>query len=499
MTRARAVGAAAAVLVVALVGLAAAATEQDLEEARTAVDLHVREVQALIASNCSSTSLDTVCGYLLRTYAQTARFPIYNTTAINDCANCTDQEQGLVFVTTGLSPDAQYGDMWLRDGAAQMHYYVASGVAAKSAGMQAVIAGAVRNQARMLLMESYANSFLRYPFESPDRRMRRGGFVGTGNYEAGSPAYTLWLAHALWEATGSSKGLDWAFKLAAEKALVQWVLEQAHNYSTYTYVCVDCPGPDPILPDGGKGSPIQPNVGLTWTGFRPSDDPATYGYHAPDNAFVSVVADRIADLLETAFHDRNLASIARTLAADIRAGMAALAPVVDPPQDATYAYELDGLGNQTVMDDANVPSLLSLPYLGWAANDSLTAASRRMALSSRNPLYITGSCGAGVGSAHPGTEGNIWPMGLIMEAMTSVPRPDGSDPELARLLRTILETDCGTGYMHESFDPNDGCDYTREYFGWPNAMFAEMVEAMLRQGRLTPAVLNQKRVQCGGA
>jgi len=33
--------------------------------------------------------------------------------------------------------------------------------------------------------------------------------------------------------------------------------------------------------------------------------------------------------------------------------------------DGSYAYEVNGLGSQYLMDDANVPSLMSLPYLGF--------------------------------------------------------------------------------------------------------------------------------------
>ena len=42
----------------------------------------------------------------------------------------------------------------------------------------------------------------------------------------------------------------------------------------------------------GKGALVKSGVGLTWSGFRPSDDACIYGYLIPSNMFATVVLGR---------------------------------------------------------------------------------------------------------------------------------------------------------------------------------------------------------------
>lgn len=235
---------------------------------------------------------------------------------------------------------------------------------------------------------------------------------------------------------------------------------------------------------------------MTWVGFRPSDDESAQ-FNIPVNALVAVAMRKMAELCRYVYGDAVLATLADRLASEIEEGIAKHGTTsVTGEQgelETIYAYETDGKGNITILDDANTPSLLSLPYFGFgnASTRSLYNSTRRWVLSRANPLFKQGACAAGVGSNH--TKGNrVWPMSLIAQAITS-----DDDTEVGRLLQMLLNSDCGTGYMHESFEVDNGCKYTRPFFGWPNSFFAELIDKLQATGRLTPAMLALPRLQCG--
>ena len=131
---------------------------------------------------------------------------------------------------------------------------------------------------------------------------------------------------------------------------------------------------------------------------------------------------------------------------------------------------MDGFGNRLYMDDANIPSLLSLPYLGCCdREDPIYQSTRSFVLSNSNPYYFRGSSGDGIGSPHVGL-GMIWPLSVIMRAMTS-----NDDAEIVECLRILRTTHAGTGFMHESFDRNDPANFTRAWFAWANTLFGELI------------------------
>ena len=127
------------------------------------------------------------------------------------------------------------------------------------------------------------------------------------------------------------------------------------------------------------------------------------------------------------------------------------------------------------MDDANVPSLLSLPYLGCVkADDAVYLQTRRMILSRANPYYYEGTSAQGIGSPHTPKD-YIWPISLCMQGLTS------TDPEeIQRLLATLENLDAGTFLMHEGVHKDDPAQYTRPWFAWANSLFSEFVEFALR-------------------
>jgi meiotically up-regulated gene 157 (Mug157) protein len=148
-----------------------------------------------------------------------------------------------------------------------------------------------------------------------------------------------------------------------------------------------------------------------------------------------------------------------------------------------WAYEVDGYGNHNFMDDANAPSLLSLPYLGCCdVQDPLYQRTRKFVLSKANPYFFEGSAAKGVGSPHTGL-GDIWPMAIIMRALTST-----DDREIVQCIQWLRDTTAGTDFMHESFDANNPAKFTRAWFAWANTLFGELI---LQLANSKPALLRQ--------
>lgn len=137
---------------------------------------------------------------------------------------------------------------------------------------------------------------------------------------------------------------------------------------------------------------------------------------------------------------------------------------------SSLPYEVDGFGGQYFMDDANVPSLLALPVLGYLSNANAAYKRTRAAvLSENNPYYFSGTQGAGIGGPHEGVN-YTWPMALITQAMTSA-----DDEEIKWCLDLLIRSSAGTGLMHEAFDVNNVHRYTRSWFAWANGLLGELL------------------------
>jgi meiotically up-regulated gene 157 (Mug157) protein len=186
---------------------------------------------------------------------------------------------------------------------------------------------------------------------------------------------------------------------------------------------------------------------------------------------MAVVALRGLAQLETgAFHDSAKAAEASALAAEVDQGIKTFGAVKGPNGKSMYAYEVDGLGHSLLMDDANIPSLLSAPMFGYGlTDDPLYLETRRFVLSKADPYYYSGKTAAGVGSPHT-PKGMVWPLALVAQAMTAT-----APAEKARVERELTASDPGDGRLHESFDPNDPRRMTRQDFGWPNSLFAQYI------------------------
>lgn len=312
--------------------------------------------------------------------------------------------------------------------------------------------------------------------------MDRGGHVATRNYELDSLCYFLDLSYKYWTKARTYLSRVPVFDdewVGTVKTIVDlFVVEQNHEQrSPYRYV---------ELSRGGLGSRTN-FTGMTWTGFRPSDDPCKFHYLVPANAFVYTTLGYALEMLSqiqfTVAKDimDPLVEKTKKLREEVQNGIQTHGIKEFPGFGRVYAFEVDGLGGVNFMDDANVPSLLSLKYLNYKnpsdPNDELIRATRRFVLSTHNPYFHQGGSFKGIGSPHT-PHGNIWPMSLIVQAMTS------DDPvEVVAMLRALIDSDAGTGMMHESFNPNNPHVFTRHWFAWANSLFAELVEKVYGNGQ----------------
>jgi meiotically up-regulated gene 157 (Mug157) protein len=379
----------------------------------------------------------------------------------------THEGAGDTFVITGDIPA-----MWLRDSSAQVWPYLP--LARDDRALRELLAGVIRRQARCILLDPYANAFNDGPGQSewmsdltdmrPELHERK--------WEVDSLCYPLRLAHGYVTATGDASVLGDTFWRAVRLIVETFRVQQRragkgpYRFQRRTAVAYD------TVPLGGYGNPTRPN-GLVHSIFRPSDDACVYPMLVPSNLF-AVRALRLTAALTGA--DGGLAREARQLADDIEGAAREHALVRHPRHGRVWAYEVDGFGNALLMDDANVPSLLALPYLGVCdAGDATYRATRRLVLSTDNPYFFRGAAGEGIGGPHVGLD-MVWPLGIIMRALTAT-----DDAEIVLCLGMLKSTHAGTGFMHEAFHKDDAAHFTRAWFAWANTLFGELIVTLHRE------------------
>lgn len=371
---------------------------------------------------------------------------------------------GTTYLITGDIPA-----MWLRDSAAQMRPYLIP--ARKDPVLAELIAGLVRKQFFYINIDPYANAFNETPsgncWSHDDTQMN--DWLWERKYEIDSLCYPIQLAYLLWKNTGCISHFNEDFRQGICKILQVFRCEQNHeNNSTYYFIRKNTFFTD-TLSRNGKGALVKGNIGLIWSGFRPSDDACTYGYLMPSNMFATVVLRYLEEIADTIYHDTHLQEDARHLRYQITEGILTYGIVETSDYGKIYAYETDGFGQYNLMDDANIPSLLSIPYLGYRGDTEIVQNTRRFILSEANPYYYHGKCARGIGSPHTPVN-HIWPLSLIMQGLTAV-----DEQELTFVLQMLLETDAGTNLMHESLHVDDPACYTRKWFSWANALFSELI------------------------
>jgi uncharacterized protein len=363
--------------------------------------------------------------------------------------------------------------MWLRDSSAQVWPYLP--LAKNDRPLRDLLEGVIRRQARCILIDPYANAFMAdlnappLPWSLKDKtELERG--VGERKWEVDSLCYPIRLSHGYWQQTGDTSPFDnrWreAMRLIVDTFRVQ---QRKHGDGPYRFQR-DSNVSTETLPAAGLGNPVKP-VGLIASGFRPSDDACIFPFLVPSNLFAVTSLRQLAEMAHAIVHDDTLANDATSLAAEIERALRQYA-IATTPEGTIWAYEVDGYGSQLLMDDANVPSLLGLPYLSSSPDPALYARTRAFCWSTRNPWFFRGTAGEGVGGPHVGRD-MIWPMSQITYALTS-----DSPQEIRHAVAMLKGTAQNFGFMHESYYKDDPRRFTRAWFAWANTLFGELLGSL---------------------
>jgi uncharacterized protein len=359
--------------------------------------------------------------------------------------------------------------MWLRDSSAQVWPYLP--LTSKDEPLRNLLAGVINRQVKCILLDPYANAFM-YGDEvsgwiSDITDMKPG--IHERKWEVDSLCYPIRLAYGYWKASGDTSVFDSKWKDAMELVYTTFREQQRkENAGPYSFKRTTSWQTD-TPPGNGMGNPIKP-VGLICSIFRPSDDATIFPFLIPSNYFAVVSLRQLSEICEKVTGNKALASKCNKLAEEIEHALEKYATTDHSKYGKIIAFETDGYGNHLMMDDSNVPSLLALPYLGCIdSKDLLYLNTRKFVLSDDNPWFFRGKAASGIGSPHT-LQDKIWPMTIIMQAMTS------NDPvEIKTCLNLLKTTHAGKGFIHESFNKDNPSDYTRSWFAWANTLFGELI------------------------
>lgn len=433
-----------------------------------AVEKKIKEVQKLLKKNPKLAWMFANC------YPNT----LESTVHYRQLANGDDD----TFVYTGDIPA-----MWLRDSGAQVWPYVA--LANKDEKLKKMLRGVILRQLKCINIDRYANAYNDGPtgagWQKDDTEMKAEVFER--KYEIDSFCYPIRLVYEYWKVTGDDSifGEDW---MQAIGNILKTFHEQqrketakAYHFTRMTDRAFDTVGWD------GFGAPVKP-VGLIASLFRPSDDATILPFLIPSNFMAVSAMNKAAEILkyvaeksETEQKNKvlGIAQDCSALAAEVKDALQKYAVYDHPKYGKIYAYEVDGFGNRLLMDDANVPSLLGMGYLGDVEmNDPIYQNTRRFVWSEDNPYFFKGTAGEGIGGPHIGYD-MIWPMSIMMKAFTSQ-----NDEEIKTCVKMLMDTEAGTGFMHESFHKDNPAKFTRAWFAWQNTLFGELILKLVNEGKL---------------
>ena len=360
--------------------------------------------------------------------------------------------------------------MWLRDSSAQVWPYLQ--FVNEDAPLKDLIKGVINHQTKCILKDPYANAFYgdvnKVGEWTTDKTAMLPG-VHERKWEIDSLCYPIRLAYNYYKKTNDRSPFDESWKKAIETTLKVFKEQQRKTSLGPYHFQRQTTQPTDSLPMAGYGFPVNP-VGLICSAFRPSDDATIFPFLIPSNFFAVVSLNQAAELVKILFNDAQLEKELLTLAREVESAIQKYGIVTHEKYGKIYAFEVDGFGSSYMMDDANVPSLLSLPYLdAISPEDEIYKNTRRFVLSTDNPYFFKGTAGEGIGGPHVGQD-MIWPMSITMRALTSK-----NDDEIRWCIESLRKTHGGTGFMHESFHKDDPTNFSRKWFAWSNTLFGELL------------------------
>ena len=374
--------------------------------------------------------------------------------------------------------------MWLRDSSAQVFPYLS--LAKEDEKLKNLLKGVINKQIEFVLLDPYANAFYDdnqkvSEWKNDFTEMKPG--VHERKWEIDSLCYVMRLSYHYWKTTGDASIFDEDWKNAMLLILKTFREQQRkENKGPYKFQRGNGNPLDTQF-GGGYGNPTHKN-GLIHSMFRPSDDATFYPYLVSSNMFAVVSLRQISEIFKTIFSSLNADNQFIELANEVDEAIKNYAIFERKDFGKIYALEIDGFGNALFMDDANVPNLLSIPYLGYTSyHDEIYKNTRKFSLSTANPWFNEGKFAKGIGGPHVG-ENKIWPLGLIMQALTT-----DDDEEIFFCLKTLKNTHSGTGFIHESFDVNNPKDFSRSWFAWANTLFGELILHLYEK---KPEILKRK-------
>lgn len=360
--------------------------------------------------------------------------------------------------------------MWLRDSSAQIWPYLP--FMKNDQELRQLVAGVINRQTKCILKDPYANAFYKNESQVSEwkadlTKMQPG--IHERKWEIDSLCYPIRLAFNYWRRTLDTGPFDSTWKEAIKATLQTFRQQQRKDGNgPYSFQRTTAWATDGV-PLGGYGYPVKP-VGLICSMFRPSDDATVFPFLIPSNFFAVVSLQQAAVMVKEILKDYDLSAELQLLANEVKKALYQYAVVDHHQYGKIYAYEVNGFGSYHVMDDANVPSLLSLPYLGAVKrSDPIYVNTRRMLLSANNPFFFKGKVAEGIGGPHAGIN-MIWPLSIIMRALTAT-----DDNEIRDCIKTLQNTHGDTGFMHESFHKDDATKFTRKWFAWANTIFGELL------------------------